>query len=258
MLDPEGREHPAQRFFFTDPRGERKRVSSLLALNRDLQLLETGAVAYAGRMQGHQMLLEPGRLRVQDATGRDVVALLPTAALEDEARKQLQAQGPLIDRAIEDHRRWLNWVGWASALPTARRAASELEELQAVKRAVEAAQGAWARPGQRPGADPGPGWFPIFPGVYLEAPKVLAPETRRLALVTVDGTVRPRPLEPPRALGEEDRFLFWVLHRRATEGRDQSLRDPVDRWIQAHGESLGVTQRLPAPAQGPPTKASRT
>jgi hypothetical protein len=133
-----------------------------------------------------------------------------------------------------------------------------MEELLAIKRAMEAAQGAWAKPAGRPAAEPGAGWFPIFPGVYLEGPKPLAPATRRVALVTADGTVRPRPLDPPRALGDEDRFLFWVLHRRATEGRDQSLKEPIDRWIQAHGQALGVAQRLPAPAQAPPAKGSRT
>lgn len=243
VSDSQGQQYPAQQLAFTDPQGERKPVPSLLALTRNLQVLETGALAYAVTVPGHQFLLEPGRLRVQDGAGRDVVALLPAAPLEDEARKQVAAQVPLIEKAIADHRRWLDWVGWASAMPQGRRAVSEMEELAAIRRAMEAAQGAWAAPARRAAADPGAGWFPIFPGVFLEPPKPLDPGARQVALVTADGVVRRRGLAPPAALGAEDRFIFHVLRRRFTEARDESLRETIDRWLKAHGEALGVPGR---------------
>jgi spermidine synthase len=249
VADAQGQEYPAQRFAFSDPQGERRPVSALLALNRELQVLESGGVVYAVPVAGYQFLLEPGRLRVQDrATGADRLALLPPATLEDEARKLIQAQGPLIASAIADHQRWLVWVDWASSLPGGRRASSEMEELTAIQQAVRAAGETWGQATTRVVADPGPKWFPIFPGVHLEALNPLAPAVRRVALVTPEGTILPRPVAPPADLTDEDRFVFQVLRRRLVEGRDQSLRETVDAWIAMHGEALGVK-----PGAVPPT-----
>ncbi len=247
VYDAQGQEYPAQRFAFTDAQGGRQPISALLALSRDLQLFESGAVAYAAAVPGHRFLVEPGRLRVLDAAGREVLALLPGARLENEVKQQLRAQGPLIEKAIADHRRWVDWTRWASMTAGARQAASELAALEAIKQAVASAEGAWANATPGPGADPGRGWFPIFPGVYLEPPKV-APATRAVAFVTLEGTIRTRPLVPPAALTDEDRFLFWVLNRRVAEGRDPSLGDLVARWAEIHGQALGLKPAPPSPA----------
>jgi hypothetical protein len=61
-----------------------------------------------------------------------------------------------------------------------------------------------------------------------------------VAFVTPEGTIRTRSLAPPVALTGEDRFLFSILNRRLTEGRDQSLQDPITRWVKIHGETLGI------------------
>jgi hypothetical protein len=63
-------------------------------------------------------------------------------------------------------------------------------------------------------------------------------------LVDPDGSQRRRPVSPPARLTDEDRFVFRLLQRRLTEGKDQSLSVPVARWIESHGAALGVK---PAP-----------
>jgi len=249
VYDAQGREYPAQRFAFTDAQGGRQPVSALLALSRDLQLFESGAVAYAAAVPGFRFLLEPGRLRAMDATGREVLALLPGARLESEVRQQLGAQGPLIEKAMADHRRWVEWTRWAALTAGGRQAASELAALEAIQGAVASARGAWEAAAPAPAADPGAGWYEIFPGVYMEPPKP-APAARMVALVGPEGRIRTRPLAPPAALAEEDRLLFWVLNRRMTEGRDTSLRDVLARWAEMHGEALGVRPAAPAPGAG--------
>jgi len=168
VYDPEGREYPALRFAVTDPRGGMRPVGSLLALSPDLQLLDTGAIACTPALPGYQCLLEPGRVRALDATGREVLTLLPPPGLQQVAVARLAQQGPLIDKALAEHRRWLEWVHWGSVLPQGREAVSELAGLEAIKRAVETAHEPWRRPSAPPGFDPPHGWVTLFPGIYLE------------------------------------------------------------------------------------------
>lgn len=240
VYDPEGREYPALRFALTDPRVGRRPVPSLLALSPDLQLLDTGALACTPALPGYQCLLEPGRVRALDATGREVLTLLPPARLQQDAASRLAQQGPLIDKALAEHRRWLEWVHWGSVLPQGREAVSELAGLEAIKQAVETALEPWRGPSAPPGLDPAPGWVSLFPGLYLEPAKLPAREPA-LVLVGPDGIPRRQSVDPPAQLGDADRFLFRVLYRRLTEGRDQSLAAPISRWIRVHGAALGVT-----------------
>ena len=149
-----------------------------------------------------------------------------------------------IEKAIADHRRWVEWTRWAAVTAGGRQAASELAALETIRGTVATAWDAWAGAAPGPAADPGAGWYGIFPGVYLEPPK-LAPAARMVALVSPEGRIRTRPLGPPPALADEDRFLFWVLNRRMTEGRDPTLKDVLARWVESHGEALGVR---PAPS----------
>jgi len=245
--DAEGRDYPAMRFAFTDPQGGQQPISALLALTKDLQLLESSGIAYSAAMPGYRFLLDPGRLRVLDRTGTEVLALRPDARLEGEVKQQLLAQGPLIEKAIADHQRWLDWVRWASMTSGGKQAASELAALDAIKQTVATARATWEAASTRPGPLPGAGWVSIFPGVYLGPPE---PDfaTRSVAFVTPEGTIHRRSFNPPAALTEEDRFVFWVLNRRLTEGRDQSLKVLIIRWIEMHGEALGV--KPPPPTTG--------
>ena len=250
VYDSQGREYPALRFAFTDARGGQRPIASLLALTKDLQLLETSGIAYTVAVPGYRFLLDPGRLRVLDRDGVEVVALLPDARLEDEVKQQLRAQGPLIEKAITDHQRWLDWVRWASTTAGGQQAASELAALEAIRQAVVSAQATWEGANPRPGPAPVGGGTPIFPGVYLEPPGP-DPARRSVVLISPEGTARPRSIAPPPTLTSEDRFLFWVLNRRLTEGRDPSLTDPIARWIETHGEAIGVRPARPTTAGQP-------
>ncbi|MBI3455750.1 MAG: hypothetical protein HY002_08180 [Candidatus Rokubacteria bacterium] len=245
VYDRQGREYPAQHVALVDPGGGRRPVSALLALSPELQLLESGTVVYAASLAGYQVLLEPGRLRVLDVGGCEVTALLPPRPLQADARRHIESQIPLIDKALADHRRWLDWVGWASVVPQGRAPASELGELEAIKRAAETAQARWGGPVAGPAFEPAPRWVSIFPGIYLEPPALPQGEPAAV-LVRPDGQAARRPLAPPPALTAEDRFLFRILERRLGAGHDPSLAGPVARWMKAHGEALGVT-RPPSP-----------
>jgi spermidine synthase len=238
VYDRDGRDYPAQQVALDQPTGGPRPFPALLAVTPQLQLLESGLLAYAAAVPGYNFLLEPGRLRVL-AGGRDIMALQPPPTLEAEATSQLGTQLPLLDKALADHRRWLEWTRWGSTLPAGRLAATELAELEAMRRAVEAAQQPWQK--GRPGGTvtPEARWVPIFPGIHLELPAALGTDPT-LILVRADGHVERRSVLPPPTLTAEDRFLFRVLHRRFTQGNDPSLAVPIRRWIDAHGAELGV------------------
>jgi spermidine synthase len=245
VFDTQGREYPALRFTFTDAQGGRRPIAPLLALSKDLQLLETSGIAYTAPVPGYRLLLDPGRLRVLDREGVEVLALLPDARLEEEVRQQLRAQGPLIEKAISDHQRWLDWVRWAATTAGGKQAASELAALEAIRQAVASARATWENATLRPDLAPAAGGTAIFPGVYLEpaGPDALG---RSVVLLSPEGAAHSRSIAPPPALTREDRFVFWVLNRWLAEGRDPSLRDVIARWIETHGEALGVRSARPS------------
>lgn len=244
VIGADGREYPAQHLTFSDDKGGRRPVVGLVAITKDLQLLESGEIVYAATVPGYKFLLTPGRLRVLDPAGREVLLLLPEARLEDDVRRQLAAQRPLIEKAIAEHRRWVDWVRWAAVTDGARQAVSEMAALEAQRRAVAAAGEAWQGTAPRPDTVPAAGWTAIFPGIYLEPPPP-GPAARRAALVAPGGGVRIRSLTPPTAVTDEDRFLFWVLNRRLTEGRDLSLKDLLAGWASTHAEALGIARPAP-------------
>ncbi len=196
VYDAEGREYPALRFALTDPVGGRKPVPSLLALSPELQLLETGAIAYLTGLAGYQALLEPGRLRTLDASGRDVLALAPPTRLQADAASRIAQQGPLIDTALVEHERWLEWTRWRAVIAPGRGSDSELAGLQATRKAVDAAREVWQRPGTARAFDPPAGWVTLFPGVYLE-PARIAAQDPTIVLVNPDGSQSRQPVGPP-------------------------------------------------------------
>jgi spermidine synthase len=253
VYDPEGRSYPALRFTFTDPQGGRKPVGPVLALTPELQLLETGVIGCAPALPGYQCLLEPGRVRVLDAAGREVMSCRPPARLLSDARSRTRLQVAAIDRALADHRRWLEWVEWGKVVGLAGGAASELGALEAIKQALGTATETWDREwraGEVPTWEPAPAWVSVFPGLYLEPARFVGQDPT-LVWAEADGTVQRQSVVPPATLAERDRFLFRVLHHRLTQGRDQSLSVPVTRWIQLHGAALDV------PGAAPPTAGPR-
>jgi hypothetical protein len=241
VYDAEGREHPALRFSFTDPQGSRKPVASVLALTPELQLLDSGAVACTPALPGYQCLLEPGGVRVLDTASRQVVTLRPSARLLNDAQARTRSQLASLDRAVGEHQRWLDWVGWGTAVAPGREAVSEMEALGTMKRALQTAHEAWSGASGTPTAtfDPPTGWTTLFPGIYLEPP-AFASQDPTVVWASADGSLRRQSVSPPAQLTDTDRFLFRVLQRRLTEGNDQSLSGPVARWIETHGAALRV------------------
>jgi spermidine synthase len=239
VYDREGREYPAQHLALAGPGGPT--VPALLALTPMLQLLEGGRTTYASGIPGYQCLLEPGRLRVL-AGPTEIMSLAPPPSLEADTAGQLGAQRGMLDKALADHRRWLEWTRWAAALPPGRAVVDEQAELEALRRSVDAARATWQEARAGRAVAPEPRWTPLFPGIYLE-PGQPAPG---LVLVGSDGQVTRRSVEPPATLAIEDRFLFGLLHRRVTVDRDAALAAPVARWIATHGRALGVTTPPPS------------
>jgi spermidine synthase len=243
--DPEGREGGAPPVALAAAGGAPP-PTSVVALTARLQLLDSGALVYVVGVPGFDFLLEPGRLRALDAGGRDVQALLPDAALETEARQQLDAQAALIARALADHRRWLDWVAYARATAPGRQAGEELAALERVQEAVARARAAWhaAAPTLAPASQPG--WVPVFPGVYLER---RLPQQGGPAVVLVEpgGTLRTRTLASPAVLGADDRLLFQLLWRRQNAEPDPILGAALAPWLAAHGEALGPARTGPRP-----------
>jgi spermidine synthase len=242
VYDPEGKPQPALRFSFTDPQGNRRPVAAMMALTPELQLFETGAIGCTPPVPGYQCLLEPGGVRVLEGAGRPVTTLRPPARLFTDARARTQAQLVSLDRAAADHQRWLDWVGWGTRMPAGQEAASEMEALGSMKRALTTAQGTWSRAGSPPPQatfEPPGRWTTLFPGVYLE-PSPYAAQEPTVVWANADGSLRRQSVQPPAQLADGDRFLFQLLQRRLTEGKDQSLSQPVAQWRAVHGAALDV------------------
>ncbi len=273
VYDSRGREYAAQQIATATPQGGPQPVSALLALSPELQLLESGVLVYVTGVPGFQGVLEPGRLLVRDTAGQEVLALRPSDELQDQARRQILAQGPMVEKALADHRRWVSWVRWASVVPDGRQAVVELTELTAIQRAVETAQRTWRWAAPPPALDAKSHWVSLFPGIYLDPhgrgpvgllqgrwvaiehgsayaePPTAVHEAPTVVLVAPDGLTRARRMAPPARLAGEDRFLFRVLSQHAGAGKDASLQPMVDRWLEAHRDALGATP--PATPPGP-------
>ncbi len=242
--DARGQQYPPKAWTLGEATGQTRPVGALLALSKDLRLLESGVVAYSASVLGYQFFVEPGRLSVVDQRGRDVMATLPDPTLETDVRTQLGTLRPLIDKAIADHSRWLEWVRWGSSLAPGQEAVSELGVLDRIKSAIASAEAVWAKPSTA-AFMPSPQWKPLLPGLYLKSgrPGEAAPT---LVTVTPDGTAHERSLVPPAQLTDEDRFVFRALQARTTTSRDARLGAVIARWQEVHGPAL----KLPGAAPG--------
>ena len=112
-----------------------------------------------------------------------------------------------------------------------------MAELEAIKRALDAAHGAW-RTAASPLVVPRPGWTAVFPGIYLE-PRAAERIGPTVVVVTPRGQVRARSLVPPEAITDEDRLVFRILERHASRTGNGPLKDALARWVDVHGRSLG-------------------
>lgn len=247
VYDAQGQPHPSQRLQFTDPKGGAPKVDDdLLALTAELHVLESGVLSYKTGFSDFQAVLEPRQLRVLDAAGAEVLRLLPPPRLSQQARERLSHERPVLVRAMDQHKRWLSWVGWAKKLPVGRSAASEMAALEKMDATIAAALEAFnAPPPPSPDAAAYPGALELFPGVLRDAGGIV--------FLSPEGTGRRRSLMPPVTLTPEDRFVFRVLYKRFVDGKDESLRDAVAAWIQVYGKELGVAAPSVVPAPSSPT-----
>lgn len=243
VRNAQGAEFDAQPFLFSDPGAGLKPIPALLVLTPDLRLLDNGTLAYAVSVPGYQFLLEPGRLAVLDVAGNELLALHP-GTLGSAAARSLEGHAPLLDKAIADHRRWLEWTRWGSMLPPGHEASSELGELERIQRAFAAALGTWRSAAAPADFAPATGWKPVFPGIFAEAPGT--PDAAAI-LVSPLGTSRLIPLGPPAELRDDARLLYWILYQRVWVGGDRSFRPVVERWERRHGSALGIK---PVPMPG--------
>ena len=232
VYDSGGREYRAQPFMFADPARGPRPLISLLALSPDLRLLETGMVSYAVPIPAYEFVVQPDRLGVLNLAGREVLALHPGPSLPGQTTQLLATQAPLLDRALADHQRWLDWTRWARGFGPGQEASSELTQLERIRAALGSARTTWMSAPAAPRLGEDRQRSMIFPGVVFDQSR------QELVVIHADGTERAHSLTPPAMLTEEDRFLFWVLYYRVTSLRDARFRTVVDRWRDAYGAHL--------------------
>jgi hypothetical protein len=228
VYDSGGRAYAPVEISFSDPNAGLKRVTSKLALTANLQLMDTGAVAYAIPVADFKFYLEPGFLRVLNAAGKETLVLAPPPEMENAVRTQITSQKELITKAIPDHERWLQWIGWATFSDEVRDDRNELAALKEAGQALDKAAGLWAPgpsivkidlDGKPRETIPGPNWTPLFPGVYLAEATGAAPMAVFLA---PDGGVRKVALPEAGDSGDEARFLRALVERRKSWTAPQS------------------------------------
>jgi len=212
VYDANGRAYPPVQFAFSDPTQGTQRVSSKLALTSTLQLLDSGAVAYSVPVADFRFYVEPGRLRVLNAAGQETAVLAPPPELESAVRGQVASQKELIEKALPDHERWLQWVGWAAFTDEVSQGRDELRELKDIRRALDAAAVLWQAGAPASPFTPDPRWIPLFPGVYL-APATAPSGAPEAFLVAPGGKVRSRSFAAAKTPTDEDRFLAALLER---------------------------------------------
>lgn len=214
VYDANGRGFSPAQIAFSDPKQGTQRYSSKLALTANMQLLDSGAVAYTAPVDDFKFVLEPGRLRVLTGNGKEVLVLAPPPDMDAAVRAQLSSQKDLISKAIPDHERWLEWTGWATFTDEVRNETDELAALKEISAALDSAAALWeaAPAAGTPAQALDPKWIPLFPGVYLteEAAPGKNPD---IALVEPGGALRKRPLLARAEPGDEDRFLQALVDR---------------------------------------------
>jgi hypothetical protein len=229
VTDQFGRMFEAPPFVFSEQGGGRL---PLLALTRELRLVDGGGVAYHARVAGHQFLVRPDRLDVITNRGDRLMSLHP-GPLVDQATAALAAQGPLVGRAMDDHRRWMAWTRWSSMLDGGREVQSEMDELERLQRAMATTQAQWSAILRAPQIAPRADWRPLMPGVFLAESG-----GSKLVLLGHDGVAYSRPTDPPATVTDVDRFVFGVLQWATLEANDSSLAPTVERWRAMHGSAL--------------------
>jgi len=211
VYDSSGRPYAPAQITFSDPHTGTVRYGSKLVLTLDMQLLETGAVAYTVPVADFKFYLEPGRFRVLTGAGQDVVALALPPEMHRTIQAQVASQKELLSKALPDHERWLSWIGWARFTSEVQDSRAEINDLKAIDRALDQAIALWGTSAPPANAPHDSAWIPLFPSVYLVRP--VGTGSPEAVLVGSDGTVRYRSFRPSHVPTAEDRFLGELLKR---------------------------------------------
>lgn len=246
LYDSRGQQQPSLRMMFSDPKGGAKPLDGMLALSAEQQLLENGTVGCQLGLEGFQCLIEPDRVRYLDASGADVIAAVPPAEYLGATGRLLREQRPLLANALKEHRRWLDWTGWAARAGLTDDT-KELAQLQTIDATLALAEKNWAPAAAPalPAGVPDERWATLAPGIWLEPANAEHPTAPLILWAEPGRVLRRRGVLPPLDLREEDKLMFRMLHKRFTAGKDEPLREIMSAWSQAHGQALGL--KLPIP-----------
>ena len=239
VADARGKHHPSASFMIGEGLA-RRRVTPLLALTPALRLLPSGEVGYHAQIPEHQLLVHPDRIDViAAADGEHVISLVPSPSVLEETASALTAQEPIVERAIAQHRRWLDWTRWGAALPPGREAQREMAELESMRQSFAAARSAWQASTSRPDVGPRPGWHQLLPGLYFDPSRR---DRRHLVAHVRDGSERRWSIDPPERLTSQERFLYAVLQWRVRTANESQWGPIIERWAQVYPD-------LPKPRQ---------
>ena len=204
VYDSNGASYPA--LTFLAPGAGQPPVRGFLALGPQIQLLESGLVAYTSVPPGYKAILETNRLRILTINDQPVLDLHP-GSLTAAVQQQITLNQRQISQAMEDHQRWLDWTAWARSTPMGQDDFQEMEWLKKIQQLLNNAVVIWSTPINLPYA-PAVRGFQVMPNVYIEAQDV--PSAGRIRWVTPDGRIQERSALPSNPPTEQDR-LFYIL-----------------------------------------------
>ncbi len=254
------------KFRFTDSKGNALNTYSLMQLNKNMCVLDSGTISYDPGLPGFTCLLEPGKLTVLSRKeGGKLMELPSTKELYAQALESLEQQKKILGPAMAEHKRWLEWIRWAPLSGEQKKMDMELAQLGSIDRALDTAISSW-KGALPPEAQPRDGWKQIFPGIYAGERKTYGPlrmvstsnnpsgdrygTPPMLLFVNTDGTtVEFDPATPPdmpeTLIPERYVFIYRIMKKAAVEGTYPDMIFALQAW-----ENVYPSLKL-APASAP-------
>lgn len=261
------------KFHFTNSNGTGVNVSSLLQLNKNLCVLDNGAISYDPGLPGFTCLLEPQKMTVlSQKEGGKLLELPSSGDLYSQVLQALEQQKQILVPAMAEHKRWLDWIKWAPLSDEYNKMDLEFTQLKTINQALDTALAAWKNE-TSPKTAPRDGWKEIFPGIFagertsngpLRMIAVSAdPSQDRvgkpplLLFVNTDGTtVEFDPAMPPEMpesmLPERYVFIYRIMKKAAVEGSYPNMVFALQAWENIYpalktAQSAGVAPIVPLP-----------
>ena len=213
------------RCFFSPPATGQPRVSGLLALNPQTQLLESGAVAYTALPPGYKSILEPNRLQILTLEGRPVLELHP-GSLPISVQNQLITNQKQIGQAIHDHQEWLDWTAYLKSTSVGQDDNAEMDRLKKIQQLLNSALPVWSAPIHLPSLSAVYG-YPVMLNIYIDAPKGMGLSKARIRWFAPDGSVHEHSGLPTLPATDQD-YFFHVLLKNFTMAHVQLRQNLVE------------------------------